>query len=259
MLPLEAECVRSPMPTPDVPDIDEDYIEDSCVAMLSFGPWIEKHCFELLPFICYEERFFGQANVTNVTSSSASLTWLRGPGDISYYRVEVKGQAEPVEIQTNLTYDLLNLTAGTYYSVQVFAVKCDRDLSPQEVAFYTTPNKVENLKASNVTETSISLSWDKPAGNVDVYFINYKHVQTKSGTEGKVVNGLIPGSLYTFTVLSGVRDRSTQSEESRITKYTKPGKVSDLKVSEIRDKSLLLTWKRPEGNTSGYSVKHSDG
>lgn len=35
---------------------DENYIEDSCVAMLSFGPWIEKSCLERLPFICYEGR-----------------------------------------------------------------------------------------------------------------------------------------------------------------------------------------------------------
>lgn len=28
----------------------------SCVAMLSFGPWVEKNCSELLPFICYEGK-----------------------------------------------------------------------------------------------------------------------------------------------------------------------------------------------------------
>ncbi len=48
--------MRSPMLFPDVPDPDENYIEDSCVAMLSFGPWIEKNCFERLPFVCYEGR-----------------------------------------------------------------------------------------------------------------------------------------------------------------------------------------------------------
>nr|XP_020484803.1 receptor-type tyrosine-protein phosphatase eta-like [Labrus bergylta] len=260
MLPLEAECAKSPMLTPDVPETEENYIEDSCVAMLSFGAWVEKHCFELLTFICYDDRFFGQANVTNVTTSSATLTWLRAPGNINHYRVEVKGQAAPVKIHNSLTYDLLKLTAGTYYSVQVFAVKCVRDLSPQEVAFYTTPNKVDNLNAFNVTETSISLSWDKPDGNVDIYLIHYQNKQNESKTEGIVVYGLKPGHLYTFTVFSGASDRSTQSEESTITKYTKPGKVSDLEVSENTNTSLLLTWSPPEGKTSGYSVtvKHSN-
>lgn len=56
LLPVEGECVRSSMLLPDVPDPDENYIEDSCVAMLSFGAWVEKNCLELLPFICYEGR-----------------------------------------------------------------------------------------------------------------------------------------------------------------------------------------------------------
>lgn len=37
----------------------EKYIEDSCVALLSFGMWKEKLCNESLPFICYDgKRFF---------------------------------------------------------------------------------------------------------------------------------------------------------------------------------------------------------
>lgn len=54
--PIEAECVRSPMLPPDVPETEENYIEDSCVAMLSFGAWVEKNCTDLLPYICYDGR-----------------------------------------------------------------------------------------------------------------------------------------------------------------------------------------------------------
>ncbi|XP_056299260.1 macrophage mannose receptor 1 [Pseudoliparis swirei] len=120
----EAECVSS--------------IEDSCVAMLSFGAWVEKNCSDLLPFICYEDRFFGRAGVTNITSESAVLTWLPAPGGVGHYRVEVKVDEELKQFQSNsLTYDLVNLTAGTHYSVQVFPVKCTRALDPQEIAFYS--------------------------------------------------------------------------------------------------------------------------
>uniref|UniRef100_UPI0037E74A51 serine-rich adhesin for platelets n=1 Tax=Semicossyphus pulcher TaxID=241346 RepID=UPI0037E74A51 len=253
--PIQAECVRSPMLTPDVPEADENYIEDSCVAMLGFGAWIEKDCYDLLSFICYEDRFFGQANVSDVTSNSANLTWLPGTGDISHYRVEVSGDKMLIDNQTGLSSDLGNLTAGTRYSVQVFPVKCVRDLSPQEVAFYTTPNKVENLTAANETETSISLSWDKPAGGVAFYLIKYENQETESKTAGTVVEGLTPGSLYTFTVLSGVGDGSKWSEESNVTKYTKPGKVSNLTVSSNTNTSLLLKWDPPKGSTTGFSVK----
>lgn len=32
------------------------YIEEPCIAMLSFGLWFDKICSELLPYICYEGR-----------------------------------------------------------------------------------------------------------------------------------------------------------------------------------------------------------
>lgn len=83
----------------------------------------------------------GQVNVTNITFESANLTWMIAPGGISHYRVEVKGQKDNytlVEIVYDLTYSLSNLTAGTSYSVQVFPVKCDRDLNPENATFYTS-------------------------------------------------------------------------------------------------------------------------
>ncbi|XP_045919904.1 receptor-type tyrosine-protein phosphatase eta [Micropterus dolomieu] len=256
-LPRAAECDRSPM-LPDIPNIDENYIEDSCVAMLSFGAWVEKNCSELLPSICYEDIFHGQVNVTYVTKESANLTWLPGPGNISSYRLEVKGGILPTYNLTNLTYDLVNLTAGTYYSVRVFPVKCERDLNPQVVSFYTVPNKVEILNVTMVTETSVSLSWDKPAGGTVSYIINVqgeKNQNIQTNLTSYTVNSLIPGNLYTFTVTSEVEDKSQRSEGFNIMKYTKPSKVSNLRVSDITNTSLLLTWAPPIGNATSYKVK----
>ncbi|XP_034757264.1 receptor-type tyrosine-protein phosphatase eta [Etheostoma cragini] len=258
-MPVEAECVQSPMLSPYVSKTDVNYIEDSCVAMLSFGAWIEKNCSELLPFICYEDRFLGQAIVTNNTSESAHLSWLPGPGNISHYRIEVKGDKNRTEIQTdNLTYDLVNLTAGTGYSVQVFPVKCARDLHPQKVIFYTKPHKVESLSVTNVTETSVFLRWNKPAGNLDFYIIKGQGgEQIRSDTESKEVDSLIPGNLYTFTVHSVVNDK--WSEGCHITKYTKPGKVLELRVSNNTQNSVLLSWRPPKGKYTGFLVNAAYG
>ncbi|XP_047444839.1 receptor-type tyrosine-protein phosphatase H [Mugil cephalus] len=252
-LPLEATCSRSPMPMPDVPDPDENYIEDSCVAMLSFGAWVEKECFELLPFICYEDRFFGQVNVTNITTKNATLTWDLGPGDISHYRVEVNGDIQLESNLTNTTLDLANLTAGTNYSVQVFPVKCERDLNPQNASFYTTPNEVRNLRVTGVKERSIVLSWDRPDGNLEFYLVKVEAREMRAYSETQEVDGLTPGSFYKFIVLSGVKDESTWSEESFVTAYTRPEKVSLLNFSRSND-SVHFTWEKPEGNYTGFRV-----
>ncbi|XP_056225399.1 receptor-type tyrosine-protein phosphatase H [Seriola aureovittata] len=249
-----SECVRSPMLMPDVPDPDENYIEDSCVAMLSFGAWIEKNCSELLPFICYEDHFVCKADVDNVTSSTADLTWPAGPGAISHYRMEVRGVGKnQTEIFFNFAYNLSGLMPGTRYTVQVFPVKCGRDLNSQEVFFNTIPHKVENLTVTKVTETSVFLSWNKPPGNAEFYLISEgQGEENKSETEGKEVSGLTPGSPYTFIVLSGIGSR--RSEASNITVYTKPGKVTNLSVSNNTNSSLILSWVSPEGNVTDFCV-----
>lgn len=46
-VPGGTECVLSPDPA-------GNYVEDSCVAMLSFGAWVERSCSERLSFVCYE-------------------------------------------------------------------------------------------------------------------------------------------------------------------------------------------------------------
>ncbi|XP_069025884.1 receptor-type tyrosine-protein phosphatase eta [Embiotoca jacksoni] len=251
-LAVEPTCSRSPAVLPEFP---ENYIEDSCVAMLAFGLWVEKSCSDLLPFVCYEDRFFGRAVVTDVATESAMLTWLPALGDISYYRVEVRGKDNQTVNQTGLTHRLGSLTAGSLYSVQVFPVKCERDLNPQNVTFYTEPNKVIKLTVDTVTETSISLSWNKPAGNTDIYRIKVESQVFETDMTVSKVESLIPGTLYTFTVQSGVRDRSKWSVESSTTAYTRPGAVSDLSASDITNDSLSLTWTPPEGRYTGFRVK----
>ncbi|XP_059210383.1 fibronectin-like [Centropristis striata] len=272
------------MTTPEEEEGDRKFIEDSCVAMLSFGAWVEKNCMESLPSICYEgficvyylciffylpghlaliqttDRFRGGANVTNKTSDSATITWQQPEHrNISHYRVEVKTGEEMRSFEAHdTTYDLKNLTGGTNHSVQVFPVKCGRSIFPQKVNFYTIPNKVENLNVSMETENSVFLSWNRPAGSVDCYFIEYQSGSslTESERERKI-DGLTPGNFYRFTVISGVKDGS-RSERVSVTTYTKPGKVSDLQVSDNTDNSLRLSWERPEGNVTEFLVKAED-
>uniref|UniRef100_A0AAQ4S5C8 Uncharacterized protein n=1 Tax=Gasterosteus aculeatus aculeatus TaxID=481459 RepID=A0AAQ4S5C8_GASAC len=246
-LPGGTECVLSPDPA-------GNYVEDSCVAMLSFGAWVERSCSERLSFVCYEDRFPGRVEVTEVTSESAVLTWLPVP-NISHSRVEVKVHGNVTQNVTNLlTLDLVGLTAGSLHTVQVFPVKCGRDMHPQQTAFYTKPNKVVDLVVADVTEACVKLNWSKPAGNVDIYHVKFGGASIRNKTEGSEVCNLTPGSPYTFFVLSGVEDNSIWSDESNVTTYTRPGKVSHLNVTQNTHSSLLLAWERPAGHTTGFGV-----
>uniref|UniRef100_A0A4W5PH56 Receptor-type tyrosine-protein phosphatase eta-like n=1 Tax=Hucho hucho TaxID=62062 RepID=A0A4W5PH56_9TELE len=236
------------------------YIEEPCIAMLSFGLWVDKICSEFLPSICYEDRFYGNATMTNKTLHSATLSWTRGPGNISGYRVEVKSTDYNLTLNhTNLnqTFDLSNLTAGTQYRVQVFPIKCGRDLNPQNVSFYTKPGVIQILNVTKVSETNISLSWFAPEGNHDLYNIQVRgepDLKVTTRTESALVKGLIPGGFYTFEVNAEVEDKSIEGDRLNISSYTKPGKVSNLKSSALTKDSVHFQWEQPTGNTSGYKV-----
>ncbi|GLD70871.1 receptor-type tyrosine-protein phosphatase eta [Lates japonicus] len=262
LLPIEAECVRSPMLLPEVPQTDENYIEDSCVAMLSFGAWVEKNCADHLPYICYEDRFFGKANVTGVTVASASLSWERGPGDIDHYRVEVNQQ--PLQNFTNgLSLELSNLTAGTGYSVQVFAVKCERDLNPQNVTFYTKPGKVSNLRVVQNTNISLVIKFELPEGNVTQFRVEavndsnhnlFEMVKSVSGkTEEVKIEPLLEGTKITISVTALVNG-TVEGDKVTIVNYTAPGPISNLHLT-TKANSLNATWSPPPGNFSSFTIK----
>ncbi|KAM8900552.1 receptor-type tyrosine-protein phosphatase eta-like isoform 1-T1 [Spinachia spinachia] len=214
----------------------------------------------LLRSLATADRFPGRVDVT-VATESATLTWLHVP-NIDRYWVEVKdheGLKVNQSVTDGLSLGLVHLTAGSRHSVQVFPVQCARHKHPQRTAFYTKPNRVENLLAGRVTETSVALNWSKPTGGVDFYCIKVGEVETnRSKTEVITVGKLTPGTLYSFTVLSVVNG-SIWSDESSITKRTRPGKVSGLKVSAITNRSLVLKWLEPEGQTTGYRVKAMTG
>ncbi|KAF4089317.1 hypothetical protein AMELA_G00065040 [Ameiurus melas] len=117
-------------------DLEPEYIEDSCVAQLSFGMWQEKKCNESLPYICYDERFYGHVEVSNMTTTGGNLSWSEAGINISQYKIEIiENKFKSVTNETS--YSMSDLEPGTLYRVKVIPVKCDRDLNAQNISFYT--------------------------------------------------------------------------------------------------------------------------
>ncbi|CAK6952860.1 fibronectin [Scomber scombrus] len=235
--------------------------QEFCVATLSFGAWINTDCSKPLRFICYEDAVIANINVTEVTSNSVNFIWARPPGNISHYRIHLQSDTqERTENHTDfdeLMFGFDNLTDGTRYFVQVFPVRCGRDLQSQNATFYTPTFKVMNLTAINVTDTSVYLNWSEPNGKVDFYRINYRDQERDNSTVGIQIDNLIPGHNYTFTVRSGVRvglDGATLSKSTLIIIHTKPGKVTNLKAYNNNVTSLMLSWDKPAGNYSNFIV-----
>ncbi|XP_056306689.1 receptor-type tyrosine-protein phosphatase eta [Danio aesculapii] len=250
-----SSCILEPEPDPDV------YIEDACVVLLSFGMWKEKVCNISRPFICYDDRFFGQINYFNVMKNSVNLSWSAGPGakNISHYRVEITGDYNQTFNKTDLSAEITSLTSGTLYRAQVFPVKCGRDLNPQNISFYTLPSAVIDLTVLNVTTDSAFLNWSRPDGNQDFYLVIvedliYGDNKTKNCSK-KPWNStdLTPGVLYNFTVFAVV-NMTTYGVPSKVSVYTNPSKVKNLIPGNNESNAIVANWDNPSGYRSSFNA-----
>ncbi|XP_073668192.1 fibronectin-like [Paramisgurnus dabryanus] len=237
-------------------DDDEEYIEDACVALLIYGMWIERNCNENIPFICYEERFMGEIHISNVTKTEGYLSWSPAPGEITHYRVEVTADLNQTfnSNETGLSKQLLNLKEATRYDVQVFPVKCGRDLNPQNISFYTIPSGVYNLNVMKVTNKSVELSWDH-SGGYDIYSVNVSDVSKLHNANEStiVISDLTPAKMYNFTV-TAIVNGTTESVSESVSTYTKPSPVLNLKSADKYDTVINAFWTKPSEILSGYRV-----
>ncbi|XP_060779722.1 receptor-type tyrosine-protein phosphatase eta isoform X2 [Neoarius graeffei] len=253
--------VTSPTPTilastSTINNVSEpEYIEDSCVVLLSFGMWQEKQCDELLPYICYDDRFYGDIEISNVTKSRGVLSWSKkADANISHYRVEINGtQRENV---TNATsYQIEFLSPGTLYRVQVIPVRCGRNLNAQNISFYTLPEGIRNLTNTSVETNVVHLRWTKSNGTNVSYFVNITEGnQTKTYSTDYSVDNLQPGQMYNFTV-QAVVNGTVFGEPGSISVCTRPSKVMNLSSSNNDSTTITAEWTSSDTNSLQYEYK----
>ncbi|XP_069068705.1 receptor-type tyrosine-protein phosphatase eta-like [Pleurodeles waltl] len=199
-------------------------------------------------------------NVTDVSVDSISLSWLPPTGNKSFYFVQVSGN--PAFNLTSFSEFVLitNLTPGNHYTFLVSAVAGNGVLGNSSIiAEYTVPNVTSNLKVTDVSVDSISLSWLPPTGNKSLYFVQVLGNPTfnlTSYTEFVLITNLTPGNHYTFLV-SAVAGNGVLGNSSIISEYTVPNVTNDLNVTDVSVDSISLSWLPPTGNKSFYFVQVS--
>lgn len=214
---------------------------------------------------------------TDATTTSVSLKWNNlSTADgyyVKMYNSEKKKweEAKKVSGNENVTVKITGLDYATCYKFIVQGYSVEED--GQEVLLIdspilktvTDPKKASGLKYTNITDTSIELTWnklDRGSGYEILYYdkskkkyVVCKTVSGKSKNKSNVT-GLKSGTTYKFIVrgyktVNGVKWDGSKSSDYSMS--TLPAKISTPKATFKGNKGTL-TWKACTG-ASGYEVQ----
>ncbi|NXL50064.1 PTPRJ phosphatase, partial [Podilymbus podiceps] len=200
--------------------------------------------------------------------TSVNLTWAVNDTAANYtYRIEVAGGTSVKSLMVSVTEAVITeLIPGTMYNFTVFAVVNGNqtDGGGSSIMLCTSKSQfpVLDLKAVYVGVTSINLTWT--ANDTAASSYTYR-IEVANGTSVRNLTSnvpeveipeLIPGTLYNFTVFAVAADGQTEGGGLSTRLYTIPALVNSFQCEPVpRQSSLMLKWKCPPGNNSGFKIK----
>ncbi|XP_048861461.1 receptor-type tyrosine-protein phosphatase beta-like isoform X2 [Brienomyrus brachyistius] len=211
-----------------------------------------------------------QARNRNQTDS-LWLSWIRPVGDLSSYLLFVSGAngSQNLELPPERQEHVLqNLLPGHLYQVELRT--CSGELTMAATTEgRTAPKPPTSLSFLRITNTSVEIQWSAPlAGEYDDFELQWTPHDALSVSNGhsapnvasRVLMGLYPGRLYTFSVrtVSGgraARDPPTYSQPIYKNVQTKPGQLHHIHCRPQSSTSISCSWSAPESDYDSYIVE----
>jgi trimeric autotransporter adhesin len=208
---------------------------------------------------------------SNITQTSVNLSWTASTDNVGVTGYDVYQGSNEIQTVTGTTASVTGLTASTAYTFSVRAKDAAGNVSPSSnVVNVTTlappdtqsPTAPSNLVASNITQTSVNLSWTASTDNVGVtgydVYQGSSVIQTVTGTTASVT-GLTANTAYTFSVKA--RDAAGNiSPSSNVVNVTTL--VNTITYCTSRGNSTVDEWiqrvqlgsiNNNSGNNGGYA------
>ncbi|XP_046715731.1 receptor-type tyrosine-protein phosphatase eta-like [Silurus meridionalis] len=196
-------------------------------------------------------------SVIEITTRSLFLNWTEPIGKRSFFKVQWSNNITLNSTTSNTFYNITNLSPGVNYTILISAVAADNITEGGAIgrSVFTKPDIVRNLKTSEVTTTSVFLSWTEPLGNRSFFRVQWINSSTTPKTSFNIT-GLTPGTNYTFTVSAVADDNKTEGSVVGLSICTGTSPVFNIScVGPNRTAAALnLTWTNPPGNNQGFNI-----
>ena len=210
----------------------------------------------------------GSPSATSITVDSFTLSWTASSGTVKNYQVSINGGAWTGSTADDTTHSFSGLSANTEYTLRVRARNGPAISPPSEVKVLTLPDDVPgepgSPTTSDVSKSSITLSWTASTGAVDSYEVSLDG-SAWTGSDSATSHsftGLTANTAYTLQVRAkNVVGTSTiaSADSVRTLPSAAPGKPTGLSTSKITKTSVQLGWTASTGAVDSYEVKLDDG
>ncbi|XP_038145192.1 tenascin-N isoform X10 [Cyprinodon tularosa] len=204
-------------------------------------------------------------SVEDETDSSFRVYWDPTQAQIDGYMLTYSssdGSREETPVGSDSSYVLTGLRPGVVYTVYLWAVrgsKASRKISTEAETEMDAP---ANLIASDITESSFSLSWDPVQAEIDGYILTYtspdgssKEIVVGPDSSTYILTGLQPAGLYIVYIKAMKRDKTSRSTSTQA--ETEMDAPANLIASDITESSFSLSWDPVQAEIDGYILTYT--
>ena len=226
-----------------------------------------------------------EIKANNITESSVDISWTASTDNIGVVGYEIyNGDTLLTTVTDNTSAKITGLEVETEYTLSIKAFDKAGNKSEAGTVTFTTigsepevdneaPTVPTEIKANNITESSVDISWTASEDNVGVVGYEIYNGDTLLATVNNEtsakITGLAEGTEYTLSI-KAFDEAGNKSEAGTVTFTTigsepevdneAPTVPTEIKANNITESSVDISWTASEDNVGvvGYEIYNGD-
>ncbi|NXN65145.1 TENN protein, partial [Himantopus himantopus] len=201
-----------------------------------------------------------------VTENAITVSWNKVQASIDRYRVSytsANGDTEEREVEKDKNVaTLAGLMPGMEYVIYIWAEKGEQQSKRASTEAVTEIDSPAHLVTDQVTEDTVTISWDRVQALIDRYMVNYTSVDgdTEEMEVGRnettmTLTGLKPGIEY--VILLWAEKGTWQSKRISTEAVTEMDSPKNLVTDQVTEDTATISWDSIQAPIDRYMVSYT--